>query len=91
MTDPIRCDVHGPSEATLVCEHISKSLKDRTARGFNWALDDDEYQATCDECYALSDDDWDATARDVIQMICLGCFSQAAEINGVAFARRDMQ
>ena len=42
MTDPIRCDVHGPSEATFVCEHISKSLKDRTARGFNWALDDDE-------------------------------------------------
>ena len=91
MSDPIQCDVHGPSEATFVCEHICASMTDLQARGFNWSREDGEYQATCDVCRSTTEEEWAAVSGKVIRMICFGCFQEAAAINGAALGAETLQ
>jgi len=80
----VQCATHGEADATIVCCHIAETLTDGVARGFRWSLDqDDEYQATCDECSDLSDDEWLRIEVEVGRVLCFGCFKRAATLNGV--------
>lgn len=90
MTDKLVCDEHGDSEATFVCTHIIQTLDDAVPRGFNWSLDrDGEYQAACSACRSLSDAEWERVAGEVCTILCLGCFKQAASLNGITIGDGD--
>jgi len=89
LSDTIHCDVHGDSACSFVCAHILQTLEDGEPRGFNWSQDEDgEFQATCDACRSLSDDEWEVEAPRVIKLICLGCYRRAADVNGVTIEVR---
>jgi hypothetical protein len=84
MNAPITCTKHGKAEETFVCSHILASLKDGVGRGFFPAIDDEGgYQALCAKCDAMSDADWENEGKDFIEMVCLGCYRDAADLNGV--------
>jgi hypothetical protein len=85
LSDTIFCKTHGDSACSFVCSHIRETLDDGAARGFNWSQDEDgEFQATCNHCRSLSDDEWELLAPKEIQLICFGCFKKAALANGIA-------
>lgn len=83
MIGSIECDVHGEREATSICTHILDTLGDGIARGFGWCFFDDHYQAACDGCHAMSDEEWDEARAELIRVVCIQCFARAAAINGV--------
>ena len=80
----VDCATHGDSEGTVVCVHVVDTLRDRVARGFLWHRDeDDEFQAVCDSCADMSDEDWERQQVALGRVLCLGCFKNAAKLNGV--------
>jgi len=84
MNDNVNCSIHGDGEATYVCSHINLSLKDRSRTGFVPVVDDEGgYQAFCTTCHDMTDEEWEREGRSLITMICIGCFRDAAALNGV--------
>jgi len=79
----ITCGTHGKQEQTYVCCHIIETLKDGEARGFCWNKAGDEFQAICNACNDLSDEEFAAAEPENINLLCFGCFQDAAAINGV--------
>ena len=82
----LKCGTHGWQEETLVCRHIVESLKDGTPRGFCWNKSDDTWEAICEDCNNLSPDEFAASAADLVQTLCFGCFRDAAALNGIDIA-----
>ncbi len=73
----------------MVCFHIVDTLHDDVARGFRWSLDEDgEYQATCDACSDMADEDWNQVVGEYGRLLCFECFSRAASLNGVTLEVR---
>ncbi len=83
MSEYLNCGTHGKQPATFVCCHISKSMKTGNAVGFYWSKTDGDYDAICEECNELSDQQWDAQKADLVNLLCLGCFKVAANLNDV--------
>ncbi|MEL7485865.1 MAG: hypothetical protein AAGJ87_01475 [Pseudomonadota bacterium] len=86
MADKIHCGTHGRQETTFVCRHIIETLKDGEPRGFLWNVADGDFQAICEACNAMSDEEFAAAEPENINVLCFGCFRDAAEINGVVIA-----
>lgn len=84
MSDTIACDSHGDSAQTYVCVHVAQSLSDGVLCGFKWSVDeDDEFQAVCDACDSMDDEEWAAQESDLIRILCFGCYRDAAALHGV--------
>lgn len=83
MSEMINCGTHGQQPETFICKHILRSLKTGTEVGFYWSVEDGAYDAVCEKCNDLSDEQWQKRAPELIQVICLGCFKVAAGHNGV--------
>ncbi|MEL6371314.1 MAG: hypothetical protein AAFY84_07050 [Pseudomonadota bacterium] len=79
----IKCGTHGEQETTFVCVHIIETLKDGVPRGFLWNHVDGDFQAICENCNNLSEEEFYAQEAELIQLLCYGCFRDAAAINGV--------
>jgi hypothetical protein len=89
LSDPIVCDVHGESVATIVCVHILDTLQDDAPRGFWWAVDDEgEYDAICEECNNMSDEEWAASSTENCCVLCFECYARAAKLNGIEMVRK---
>jgi hypothetical protein len=79
------CDIHGNNVATIVCSHILDTLSDKQKRGFRWHLDEEgEYQAVCDDCEGMSEEQWKIESDKVGRVLCYECFKNAAALNGIS-------
>ncbi|HEX3886817.1 MAG TPA: hypothetical protein VHW05_04915 [Phenylobacterium sp.] len=89
MSELVQCEVHGAREATVVCCHVVETLRDGLVRGFRWFVDaDGEYEATCDTCSSMSDDEWESVAVELGRVLCFACYTRAAELNGITSLER---
>jgi hypothetical protein len=79
----IYCDQHGKSASASVCRHVVGSLQSGGRSGFNWAYHDDLFQAVCDGCKNMSDQDWEGQKDDLHVVICLDCYREAANLHGI--------
>ena len=79
----IHCGTHGKQEQTYVCRHIVETVEDGQPRGFYWNKSDDEFQAICEACNNMSDEEFHAAEPENIRVLCFGCFQDAAALNGV--------
>lgn len=79
----ITCDTHGKQEQTFVCQHVIDTLNDGEPRGFHWNKSGDTYQAICSGCNAMTDEEFAKAESEIIAVICLGCFEEAAAVHGV--------
>lgn len=80
----LECDAHGRQPRTFVCVHIIESLKTGEPKGFWWGRGEDgTFDAVCSDCNALSQEAFEALGPDNIALLCLGCFEDAAALNGV--------
>jgi hypothetical protein len=85
MSTPLICDIHGNNVATIVCSHILDTLAYKQKRGFRWHLDEDgEYQAVCDDCEAMSVEEWKAESEKHGRVLCYECYKSAAALNGIS-------
>ena len=84
MSGLVNCATHGAAERTRVCEHVVASLLDHQPRGFWWVLDGGQYQALCTACENMSENEWVRACDSLEQPLCLGCYLNAAELNGVS-------
>ena len=82
----ITCGTHGQQDATYVCNHIIESLKTGEPCGFCWNKSDDAWEAICDDCNNLSPEAFAEIAEDNINLLCFGCFRDAAALNGIDIA-----
>lgn len=82
MTSHVECRAHGQSRATYVCKHILDQLQSGIPAGCNPITDaEGELQAFCDACWNCPDEEWEASASDLIRLICLECLKGAARLN----------
>ncbi|WP_417492222.1 hypothetical protein [Maricaulis sp.] len=85
----VDCCTHGKVRAAFVCTHTLKSLEDAEARGFIWTRDEsgclNAYCSLCDEKLQAVGGDWndEAEAFAGVTMVCEGCASKVAGLNGV--------
>ncbi len=79
----LTCGTHGEQEETFVCDHIIETLKDGEPRGFCWNHVDGQCQAICTACNEMTDEEFTASQADAINILCYGCFLDAAALNGV--------
>jgi hypothetical protein len=80
----ISCDEHGEDEATYVCSHIAKTLKDKKPRGFLDLIDEHgEHSAICTACNTIPFKRWQKTGPKNMKVICWGCYKRAALVNGI--------
>ena len=81
------CATHGENDTTIVCVHITETLKDGLKRGFLWKVDEGgEYDAICNDCNAMPDVEWTARQVELGRVLCFGCFRRAAEMNEVVLS-----
>jgi hypothetical protein len=67
-----------------VCVHLVQSLDDGEPRGFLWNIDEyGQYLALCEQCNALTDEQWERDHGDIMRIVCFVCFSKAGRLNGV--------
>ena len=84
MRPPINCARHGQQRRAYVCEHIIETGNDSRPRGFVWQRDaEQEYEALCTECSQLSLKDWERLSPQRAREVCLQCFAQIGELNGI--------
>lgn len=83
MTDYLQCGTHGKQPETAVCKHIAKAMKTGKEVGFYWSVENQEYEAVCEKCNKLSDEQWVSQQNDLIRLLCLGCFKVAASHHGI--------
>ena len=80
----VTCGTHGEQPQTFVCRHIIEALKKGESTGFWWSRSEEGvWDAICNECNNLSQEDFDRLGSDNIGVICLGCFEDAATLNEV--------
>ena len=82
--DVLRCDEHGASETTYVCEHLAFG----SGLGFHQAVDSNQRRpdAWCDACEELRIEgggDWDALGdrHPKLSVLCGGCYDYARQRN----------
>jgi formylmethanofuran dehydrogenase subunit E len=85
MSQMLECGTHGKQPATYVCKHIVESLQSGREVGFYWSLENGEYDAICEACNDLSENQWEKQQADLGRLLCLGCFKDAAALNGTEF------
>lgn len=83
MSETLTCGTHGKQPATYVCTHIIDSLKTGEPVGFWWSVEDGDYTAICGECNEMSEAEWEQEAPKLIQILCKGCFMDAANMNDI--------
>lgn len=83
MTNYLSCGTHGKQPETAVCKHIVKAMKTGKEVGFYWSVENQEYDAVCEKCNKLSDEQWLSQQNDLIRLLCLGCFKVAAGHHGI--------
>ena len=82
MTDKVQCDVHGPQQATFVCQHIVQGLNRRERVGFHWPTGaseetrPDAWCAACEERAAKHNGEWVGEAEEnlKIKILCGACY-----------------
>ena len=80
----ISCGIHGDQPQTYVCRHIVESLRTGKAVGFWWSRSEDGvWDAVCNDCNNLSQEAFDALGPENIEVLCLGCFEDAAAMNEI--------
>lgn len=83
----LHCNTHGIQPETIVCVHIIESIGLGEPLGFWWTRGDDgRLDAVCSACNALSQPEFDRLGAENIKGLCLGCFEDAAVLNGVELA-----
>lgn len=84
MIPSVTCGTHGKQPQTFVCTHIIEALKEGEPSGFWWSRSEEGvWDAICNDCNNLSQEDFDALGPDNIGIICLGCFEDAAILNEI--------
>jgi len=80
----VQCSVHGPQQATLVCQHVANGLIRRERVGFFWASDPENPRpdAWCNDCntrVAATDGEWidDALEHLDPKSLCGACYDLA--------------
>ena len=80
----VNCGTHGRQPLTYVCVHILESLRTGEPKGFWWSRGEDGvWDAVCSDCNALSQEDFEALGPENIEVVCLGCFEDAAALNEI--------
>ncbi len=84
----VECDEHGPQEATFVCQHIVKGLRESVPYGFWWADDPgnarpDAWCTACNEVVAETGGEWTAAAEAFagVKLLCGACYDRARAMN----------
>jgi hypothetical protein len=84
----IHCEVHGDQQATFVCQHIVRSLREDRPYGFFWAEDPesarpDAWCTACNEQVASTGGDWteESEAFAGVTLICGACYDRAKAMN----------
>lgn len=83
MSDQITCGTHGRQDTTFVCLHIIQSIQKGEGCGFWWNKVDGDFQALCTACNDLTEQEFFAREADIINVLCFGCFQDAASLNGI--------
>jgi len=80
----VTCGTHGKQPQTFVCVHIIEALRQGAPNGFWWSrAEDGIWDAVCNDCNNLSQEEFDKLGADNIGIVCLGCFEDAAALNEV--------
>jgi len=80
----VKCGTHGHQPQTFVCTHIVEGVRNGEPTGFWWSRGEDGvWDAVCTACNDLDQVAFDALGADNINVICLGCFEDAAVLNEV--------
>ena len=84
MVETVKCGTHGEQPITFVCVHIIESVKSGEPCGFWWSRSEDGiWDSVCSACNDLSQDAFEALGPKNIQIVCLGCFEDAAILNDI--------
>lgn len=83
MSEMLTCNTHGKQSVTYVCEHIIEGLQSGEPVGFWWSQEDGDYTAICTNCNDMDEAEWEMKAPKLIQILCKGCFMDAAALNEI--------
>lgn len=87
MSDKVRCQTHGETDATYVCRHIVDSIDTGKAVGFFSPEDSDmarpdAWCAECNEVCRSEGGEWTEKALEFVQVtvLCGGCYDRAKAV-----------
>lgn len=84
----VECDLHGPGEATFVCQHIVQGLREGVPYGF-WCAEDphnprpDAWCTACEKKVMEGGGEWgdESEAFAGVTLLCAACYDRAREMN----------
>lgn len=84
----VECPDHGLQQATFVCQHIVKGLREKKNYGFWWAQDTDNprpdaWCTACNEFLATNGGEWNDETEGFasVTLLCGGCYDRAKKDN----------
>jgi hypothetical protein len=84
----VHCERHGRQQATFVCCHIVRGLREGVSYGFYWADDPDNprpdaWCTACNELVASTGGEWtdESEAFAQVTLLCGACYDRARAMN----------